>query len=188
MAAGTSRPAHLARCRTPSGNHDCDRCNRQAVDRSRARKGVSHADLEAGAWGQDRRRFDVSRAAPHGGEDARRPWRRSPRDSRIARATLPFNAHSLQPGSGSATRSGGGNPVFGTATERRNGKPTDGFWKTTEEWLLTMPKSPAILPRGRVPFPVGRAGFKPGGGRLACSVGSTPASCAKPPLLAGSAR
>ena len=30
---------------------------------------------------------------------------------------------------------------------------------------LTRPESPAILPRGRVPLPVGRAGFKPVGGR-----------------------
>jgi hypothetical protein len=31
---------------------------------------------------------------------------------------------------------------------------------------LTMPKNPAILRLGSVPLPVGRAGFKPVGGRV----------------------
>jgi hypothetical protein len=83
---------------------------------------------------------------------------RKMRDSGIARSTLPFDGDPLQPGSGLAPCCGG-HPVLERLPNKKM-QTAGRVLETAEERRLTMPKNPAILALGRLPFPVGRAGFK----------------------------
>ena len=72
----------------------------------------------------------------------------------------------LQPGRRSAPRRFGRGASFGAReNETRTGAWKIG-WKIGRGRTLTIAKNPAILRLGRVPLPVGRAGFKPVGGRV----------------------
>jgi hypothetical protein len=53
-----------------------------------------------------------------------------------------------------------------TPQERNFGKLDGSIWQTAQTGGLTMPKNLARSIPGRVPLPVGRAGFKPVGGRV----------------------
>src|SRR5713101_4560969 len=93
-----------------------------------------------------------------------------PRMIHAARPSLAVDDDPLQPGSrspASRSRSGScaGAAARGMPREQKIAKPVGSFAKPPPPGWLTIPKNRATLRRGRVPLPVGRAGFKPVGGR-----------------------